>query len=317
MTNALSQLLMAAKGTTYGTLENPLGTAAIALIEPATVTPLVAESVDRTQVDGKPGRINSPVLTKTGVQLGFSTYLAGSGTAGTVSAAESLLLQACGMNQTVQAGTSVTYALVDIYQNTPSWVDLRLNAAGEDHVAVGARGTYELTMESGQCPRYAWTFDGLFPSGGPTNTAMPAPTFSTQALPVAVDAFNTPTVTLGSFAACLNSFTLNIGNSIARFDDAGCAKQVYITDRVVTASITVRRPQLADFNAFTKAVAGSTDALQIIHGPAGARTTINIPKFTIGAEISPTAVENRNYYTYPLIIQRSVGACDDFTIVKS
>lgn len=317
MTNALSQLLMAAKGATYGTVENPLGTAAIALIEPATVTPLVAESVDRTQVDGKPGRINSPVLTKTGVQLAFSTYLAGSGTAGTASAAESLLLQACGMNQTVQAGTSVTYALVDIYQNTPSWVDLRLNAAGEDHVAVGSRGTYELTMESGQCPRYAWTFDGLFPSGGPTNTAMPAPTFSTQALPVAVDAFNTPTVTLGSFAACLNSFTLNIGNSIARFDDAGCTKQVYITDRVVTASITVRRPQLADFNAFTKAIAGSTDALQIIHGPAGARTTINIPKFTIGAEIAPTGVENRNYYTYPLIIQRSVGACDDFTIVKS
>lgn len=317
MTNALSQLLMAAKGATYGTLEAPTGAGAIAMIEPASVTPLVAESVDRLQVDGKPGRINSPVLTKTGVQFGFSTYVAGSGTAGTVSTAESLLLQACGMNETVSAGTSVTYALVDIYQNTPSWVDLRLNAAGEDHVSPGCRGTYELTMEAGQCPRYNWTFDGLFNTGGPTNTAMPSPTFSTQALPVAVDSFNTPTVTLGSFSACLNSFSLNIGNSITRFDDAGCTKEVAITDRVITASITVRRPQLADFNAFTKAIAGTTEALQIIHGPAGARTTINIPKFTIGAEIAPNPVENRNYYTYPLIVQRTAGTCNDFTIVKA
>jgi hypothetical protein len=303
--------VFASKGNTYGTSSNPAETAAI--VSYGVEVAEVGEEVAIEQADMKPGRINLPKYYNRGNDFTFSTYLNGSGVLGTPPF-YNILFRACGMAQTIQAGASVTLSLMDP-QNTQEWVDLACFQGRTKYEAPGSRGTWNLNMTSGQFPTVEWSFNGLYLE--PTQPTLPgAPTFSNQSSPVLIDSVGTPTFSLGGYSAEVSTFTLSIGNVISGSDHGGSVKQRLITGREITAEITIAATLFADFNVFQKNTSGATDALQIIHGPALRRTTINASTFGYGIA-TKTGVTGREFYTVPLHITHTAGAVDDLTMVTT
>ena len=303
--------IFATKGATYGTSSTPTETASI-ISYGAEVTE-VAEEVPIEQADMKPGRIALPKYYNRGHDITFSSYLNGSGVLGTPPG-YNILFRACGMAQTIQAGVSVTLSLMDP-QNAQEWVDLALFQGRTRYEAPGSRGTWTLNMTSGQFPTVEWSFNGLYAE--PTQPTLPgAPTFANQGPPTLVDSVGTPTFSLGGYSAEVSSFTLSIGNVISGSDHGGSTKQRVITGREITAEITIAAALFADFNVFQKNTAGTVDTLQIIHGAALRRTTINAATYGYGIA-TRAEVAGRVFHTVPLHITHTAGAVDDLTFLQT
>ena len=303
--------VFATKGATYGTNSNP--TEAAAMISYAIEVTEVAEEVPVERADMKPGRISLPQYYNRGNNFSFSTYLNGSGVLGTAPG-YNILFRACGMAQTIQAGVSTTLSLIDP-QAAQEWVDLACFQGRTRFDAPGSRGTWTLNMTAGQFPTVEWSFNGLYAE--PTQPSLPAaPTFSNQGSPSLFDSIGTPTFSVGGYSAEVSAFTMSIGNEITGSDHGGSTKQRIITGRSITAEITIAAPLFADFNAFQKNTAGTIDSLQIIHGPATRRTTINLPTFGYGIA-TKTGVTGREFHTIPLHVLHTAGTVDDMTIVQA
>lgn len=309
-----SRILMVAKGNTYGTLENPVAANAIRTFNTADPQ-LQFEIVEREQEDGQPGRINPPAKTKTGISFTTSTYLAGSGTAGTAPGTD-LLWLSCGLNKTVVTGASVTYAPVSLAGTSVlGWLDARLNCNGTDYVGLGCRGSFTATLTSNQLGFCEWNLMGIYSE--PTNVAIPTPAPASQALALPMDSTNTTTFTLGGVSVAVNSFTFQQNNTMELVDAMGTSlKNVRITNRTPDATITIYEPQLAAFNYFQKCTSNATDALQVVHGPAGNRVTINIPKFSYGPS-TRTDINGISGITIPLYIGHDEGLPNDYSVVFS
>lgn len=305
------KLLMLGKGSTYGTNSNPAATAAV-LCFGTTVEAIMAEMLEVEQNDGIHGRISPQVPTQLASTLTTSTYLRGSGVAGTPPPGVDLLFRACGMAATTVASTSVTYSIADL-NSALEWVDWKCNYAGQQRLAAGARGTFTMTQESGALGRCEWSLMGLY--ARPTAVAMPVPTYASMASPVAVNAANTLTVTLGSTSLCLNSFTYTHNNTYSLFDKAGCVKGVRITNGAPEASITMLRPPLADFNPYEKMETRAVDAFSIAHGTvAGNIITTNLPKVSI-TSVADAEIDGLAGYTLTLGIQHDAGSPNHMTQV--
>lgn len=303
--------VFATKGNTYGTSSTP--TEAAAIISYGIGIADTGEEVEVQQADMKPGRIVLPHVYNRGRDFTFSTYLNGSGTLGTPPG-YNILFRACGMAQTIQAGTSVTLSLMDP-QNTQEWVDLAGFEGRTRKEAPGSRGTWTLNMTSGQFPTVEWAFQGLY--ADPTQPTLPsAPTFTAQSSPTLVDSIGTPTFTLGGYSARVSAFTLSIGNVISGSDEGGGFKDRLITGRAITAEITIRAPLFSDFDYFQKHTSRATDALQITHGPATRRTTINIGAFGYGQH-TVNDVNGVDYYTIPLHVLKDANSVNDLTMVQA
>lgn len=302
--------VFASKGNTYGTSSTP--TEANAIISYGLEITDTGEEVEMQQDDMKPGRSNLPHVYDRGRNFTFSSYLNGSGVLGTPPG-YNILFRACGMNQTIQAGVSTTLALMDP-QNAQEWIDLAGFRGRTRMEAAGSRGTWTLTMNSGEFSSIQWEFQGLY--ADPTEPGLPgAPTFTAQTSPVLVDSIGTPTFTVGGYAADVSAFTISIGNEITGGDRAGGVKQRLIVNRTITAEITMRAPLFADFQVFQRHTSRAEDALQIIHGPATRRTTLSIPKFGYGMATT-AAVNGVEFVTFPLHVERDVNTVNDLTILQ-
>lgn len=308
------RVLMVAKGATYGTVEAPVAANAIRTSE-TDVTEMTSERIERLQEDSQTGRINLPAITKLGVSISTTTDLAGSGVAGTAPGT-GLLWRACGMNQTIQTGTSVTYAPVSLAGTTVlDWLDARCNHNGTDYLALGCRGTVTVTLAANQLGKCAWNLMGLYTE--PTNVAIPTPAPANQALALPLDVANTPTFTLGGVSVCVNSFTFTQNNTMELVDAMGCGtKVVRLLDHQPEATITFYEQQLSAFNTFQKATSGAVEALQVIHGPAGNRVTFNVPRFGYG-DTKSTDIGGIKGYTCPLYILHDPGLPNHYSWVFS
>jgi hypothetical protein len=290
--------VMAAKGASYPATRVAASTpvAANALVAFDVTYQKTFEKLDRTMVDGEPGIIRSAVYTKEAWRFEFSTYLSGSGTAGTAPGWR-IPMRACGMTETiVPSGGSagVTYSLASIHA-THEWCDLSLGHALENIFAHGARGNYQIELPTGALPFIRWTFDGAY--NEPTNEAMVTPVYTAQPPARPVDVANTTICTVGGAPVCLNNFTFTPGNTVTLKDDAACVKEFFITDREPAGQIVLRTPaELATFNAWQKATAGTLDPVQIQHGPAGSRITINLSGIEFDVS-QPTDVDGIKYTT--------------------
>lgn len=85
------------------------------------------------------------------------------------------LLRACGMSQTINAGTSVVYNLSSSTATHES-CSLWLYIDGIRHLIKGARGTWKLNAKVGQFGIFSFEMQGLY--AGPTDIALPAVTYS-------------------------------------------------------------------------------------------------------------------------------------------
>jgi hypothetical protein len=286
--------LFASKGATYGTSSTPAPAASI--ITYGTEFTLTGDEVEVEQASLLPDRLQAPFYYNRGWTVATSLYLGGSGVAGTPPG-YNLLFRACGMSQTIVASTSVTLAPIDL-QSAQEWVDLAGFHGRTRMDAIGCRGNFTLELTAGQLPSAQFEFQGIYSE--PTQPGLPeASTFTAQGGQVLVDSFGTSTFTLGSYGPKVSSFTLGLGNTITGSAEAGHIPERVITDRSITAEITIREPELSAFNAYALNAQRTSQALQLVHGPALRRTTINIPDFSLG-QASRTDVNGLVYLTIPL-----------------
>ena len=301
------RLILLKKEVTYGTDVVPAGTDAV-LVRDLSVTPLQSDVVSRDLVRAYLGA-SEQLLANTRVECQFTVELAGSGTAGTAPR-YGAALQACGMSETLVASTSATYAPVSA---SFSSVTIYYNLDGVLHKVTGARGTFTLNAEVGQIPSIQFTLTGVYVP--PTDTAAPAVTYSAQATPLIFKQGNTSAYQFFSYAGCLQSVSLDIGNTVVYRELVGCAKEVLITQRNVTGTVMIEAVTIATKDYFSAALTdGTTGNLTFLHGTAaGNRVTLTAARADLGdpsyGDTDGIAMLNLPYTSIP-----SATGNDEFTL---
>ena len=295
-------------GGTYGAA--PTFAASDALICSAIeITPLEGDILERAQADGESGRVASRAMVRLRSAVTLTFELAGSGVAGTRPKWASLA-EACGGTWADVATVSNTLTEASL-NSTLGFADIRVLMAGRDYRSHGARGNMVITLPSGELPTAQATMQGLYTT--PVTQAMISPTYANQARSVVVDSTNTPTVQIGPtgslISRCISNFSLDFGCTTNYFNEAGCTSpEVRITARQPTATITYRETTLEEFNVFDFSTNQTppVHGFKIVHGPAGARVTIEIPKLTYG-QPSHEDREGVLYTTVELYPERVAG----------
>jgi hypothetical protein len=260
------RLIQVKKETTYGTDSTPAGSDAL-LVRNLEITPIEADVVSRDLI--RPYLGNSPqLLANSRVSITFQVELAGSGTAGTAPRFGSIL-QACGMSETIVASTSVTYAPVS---SSFTSATIYFNNDGIRHIMTGCRGTFSLSGEVGQIPTIDFTMVGVY--NAPTDTALPAATYTAQASPLVFKDGNTSAFQFFSYSGCLQSVNFDMANSTVYRELVGCTKEILITDRKPAGTVVLEAPALATKDYFAIAQTETTGNLTFLHGTtAGNRVT--------------------------------------------
>jgi len=264
------RLILIETESTYGTDPTPTGADAV-LVRELSITPQSSDTVSRELIRPYLGS-SQLLLANTKVECSFSVELAGSGTAGTAPQ-YGKAIQACGLSETVAAGASVKYEPESSGFNS---VTIHYNIDGVRHKVTGCRGTFTLNATVGEIPSLDFTFTGIY--NAPDDTALPTPTYANQDDPLIFKNGNTSSFALLSYAGALQSFSLELGTEVAYREFVGGAKEVLITDRSVSGSVSIEAVTIATKDFFAAAV--DDDAalgnLQFTHGSVAG----NIVQFT-------------------------------------
>jgi hypothetical protein len=301
------RLILIETESTYGTDPTPTGTDAV-LVRDLNITPQQSDVVNRDVVRPYLGA-SEQLLANTRVECTFSVELTGSGTAGTAPA-YGKALQACGLDETIVASTSVTYAPVS---SSFSSVTIYYNIDGLRHKVTGCRGTFVINANVGEIPTIDFTFTGVY--NAPDDSALPSATFANQATPLIFKNGNTSSFQLLSYAGCLQSFSFDIGNTLVYRELIGCDKEVLLTDRASTGSTTIEAVNIASKDYFAAALTDtSLGNLDFTHGTAAgnivdfASTRIDIGDVSYGDQ-DGIAMFNIPYTCVP-----STSGNDEFSL---
>jgi len=264
------RLILIETESTYGTDPTPTGADAV-LVSDLSITPQSSDVVSRDLIRPYLGA-SAQLLANTRVECTFSVELAGSGTAGTAPQ-YGKALKACGLAETIAAGTSVTY---DPVSSGFESVTIHYNIDGVRHKMTGCRGTVAITAAVGEIPTLDFSFTGIY--NAPDDTALPSPTYANQANPLLFKNGNTTSFQLLSFAGNLQDFSFELGNEIVYRELIGATKEVLITNREATGSVSIEAVLMASKDYFASAVndAAALGNLQFTHGS----TAGNIVQFT-------------------------------------
>lgn len=166
--------------------------------------------------------------------------------------------------------------------DTFSSVSIYYNIDGVLHKVTGCRGTFTINGQVGEIPTLDFTMTGIY--NAPTDTAAPAATYSNQAVPVIFKNGNTTNFQLLSYAGCLQSVELDMGNEVTYRELVGCSKEVLITNRAVTGTVVIEAPTIASKDYFTAALSDSSlGNLTLKHGQtAGNIVTVTSSTIDIG-----------------------------------
>lgn len=292
-----SKFLLAKIQPTADTDPAPDGSNAIET-ENLTFTPYQGETAEFA-VDRKALGANKQINANPQNSLSCRVQLSGSGTAGTAPA-YGVLLRACGLDETIVASTSVTYAPVSTGFEEVALYYMRAISDTVDyrHPTLNVKANVQINASVGEVPTFE--FDqmlGLYVR--PTRqTTVITPDISSfnDALPVTKD--NTPTFTWDSYAFCLNAFNFNLGNTISRSSEPNC-EETSIEDRNSSGSITIKAtdPDSKDVYALMESHTGANlTAISLAHGTAaGNIITISIPKIQVTG-ITEQNVRGEVYY---------------------
>lgn len=302
------RLILLETETVYGTDPTPDGADAV-LVRDLNITPQQSDVVGRDLVRPYLGA-SEQLLANTRVECTFSVELAGSGTAGTAPRYGKALL-ACGMSQTVVAATSVTYAPVS---SSFGSCTIYYNIDGVLHKVTGARGTFTINGAVGEIPTIDFTFTGIYNT--PTDTALPAVTYGNQATPLVFKNGNTTDFQLLSYAGCLQSVSFDVGNSLVYRELVGCTKEVLLTDRAATGSVTLEAVTMATKNYFTAALSdGTLGNLLFQHGQtAGNIIDFASTRVDIG-DVSYSDQDGIHMLNIPYTCVPSTSGNDEFSLV--
>ncbi|MEP3298551.1 MAG: phage tail tube protein [Pseudoruegeria sp.] len=245
------------------------------------------------------------VLTQVHGEIEIDIEIAGAGAAGDVPKYGSLL-RACGLAETVTAGTDVTYSIIE---NGVESGTLYFNADGVQHIFVGTQANVSLAFTASKIPYFKVKLLGLL--GTITDVDLPAVTKAGWITPVPVNKANT-TMTLHGWTAVSSTVSVDLGNTLTPRFLIG-AEEIRITDRTTTGSTVVDARSIATINWFDIAQNSTRGALALQHGTvAGNIVEINAPAVEIGA---PSQGQENNIinYTLPLALCTDAGL-DELTI---
>jgi len=273
------------------------------------ITPQQSDTVSRDLIRPYLGA-SEILLANTRVECTFSVELAGSGTAGTAPQ-YGKALQACGLSETVVAATSVTYAPVS--SNFDS-VTIHYNIDGVRHKVTGARGNFTLNANVGEIPTIDFTFTGIY--NAPDDSALPTATYANQATPLIFKNGNTDTFSLLSYSGCLQSVSMDLGNSIVYRELIGCDKEVLITDRSANGTVVVEAPTIAQKDYFAAALTdGTLGNLTFQHGTAaGNIVDFSSTRVDIG-DVSYSDQDGIAMLNMPYTAIPSTAGNDEFSLI--
>lgn len=253
------RIILAKIETTYGTDPTPTGAAnAIVVRNNIDPKPLNADMVSRGLVRSYLGASDQLVAGQHSM-IDFEVELQGSGTAGTAPA-YGPLLRACGLSETVSVGTKVDYKPVSTGFES---VTIYFNMDGVQHKMTGCRGTVQFDMTAKQIPFMKFSFVGLY--NGPTDTALPTPTYTGFKTPLVVNNTNTSGFSFFSYSGIMQSLNINLNNTVNHRTLVG-SDYVQISDRQSSGSVVFEAPAIASLDVFSAAIANTLGALAITHG---------------------------------------------------
>jgi hypothetical protein len=268
-------VLLAKIETTYGVDPVPTGAANAILVINPKLTAITMQSSARNVVrpyfsnDGK-------IIAGKHAQLTFDVEIAGAGAAG--SAPQwGVLMKACAMAEVINAGVSAVYSPISSGEQS---VTLYYCVDGAQHALRGARGSFSMKFTQNGIPMLTFKMFGLYTI--PTDTALPAPTF-TAVRPIAVTQANTTPVTLHGFTGNFTNVSVDIANAMA-YRNIINLEEITFTDRQPIGSFDLERPTMATKDYFSIALAATTGALALTHGTtAGNKVQIAAPIVQLGA----------------------------------
>lgn len=257
-----TQVIYAKTESSYGSDASPTGSTSAILTSGLSITHYGGNTVSRDF--DTPNLGNSSVInTGPFVTLSFSVEAAGSGTAGTAPS-WTQLLEACCIEHTNTPSTSDAYAPE---LNSES-VTIYYEWGSEQQIITGARGTCSITLARGEIPKLNFTFTGLY--AAPTTATTTGRDVSGFTAPIPVTKDNTPTTTFDSYTAVMESFTLDLGNTVVPRNLPG-SESVLITQRQSTWAAVIEEPAIAtkNFHALARSDASVQEwAFSIVHGTA-------------------------------------------------
>lgn len=282
-----------------------LAAASALLMMNVTFTPLAGQTVSRDLLVPYLGN-QGLILTGEYGTLQGDIEIAGAGAAGDVPGYGNAL-RICGLSETIEATTSVTYEPIsdDFESGT-----IFYNSDGVQHVLVGSRGTFTLSLQPSAIPKFTFTFTGLI--GTITDAVLPSEDLTVFQTPVEVSKANT-TLSLHGWQAVAESLSIDLGNTVTQRFLIG-DEAILITDRSSTGSAVVEARSLATVNWFDKARSRARGTLAAVHGKtAGNIVTINGAAVEIGqpTEGNTNGIVN---YTIPLGLVAN-GADPELSIV--
>lgn len=252
------KVIVAKIESTYGTDSAPTGAANAIQTSNFQITPLEAEYIERN-LDRPTLGNELQILVGTHVMVSFDVEMAGAGAVDTAPA-YGPLLRGCGTAETITAITSVAYAPISASEES---VTIYAHLDGQKHALVGARGSASLSIRPRGIAQWSFQFTGLWVD--PATASDPTPDYSAFQTPLPITNDNTGTFTLHGSSYNVLGFSFNQNNQVTYRNVVG-EESVQITDRNPTGSITIEAPVLSTKNWFTTIKAGTTGAMQVIHG---------------------------------------------------
>lgn len=302
-----NKILLCRLETTYGTDPVPVGADHAFLATEVQLTPMEGNDVSRdleTPYLGAQGSIPTGLHRK----LSFKVEMVGSGTAGTAPA-WGPILRACGVAETIDAGTSVTYnPISDDHESATFyiWIDTTL------FKLTGTRGNCKFDASAQGIPYLEFEFTGLFSAA--TETVRVSPDLSGFQKPQVATDRNTPTFTIDGDDYIMRSFMLDMGNQVEpRF--LINSEAILITDRADVLQTTIEAVPLTTFDPFTLAENQTTVPVVLEHGTiAGQRVALNIPTAQMQR---PQGLDNaQNIVEWPLrMVPLPTAGDDQWTLV--
>lgn len=229
-----NRLLLLGAESTYGTAATMTGSNAL-IISNLDITPLEVSLIDRELIRPYFGNTQK-VVGQRMASVKFDCEMAASGVAGTAPR-WGAALKACGFAETIVASTSVSYSPVSTGITS---VSFDVNYDGTRHLLTGCRGTVSVSVKVGEIPKLS--FDMMAIYNAVTSAAAVTPTFGNQADPVVVNSTNTTSCSIQGYSACLEDFSLDLGNDTVFRQLAGCSQEVLVTDRKPSGELTIEAP---------------------------------------------------------------------------
>ena len=272
----MKKYILAKVETTEGTDAVPVVGDAI-LTSGLQIQPYEGNTVQRN-VDRPTFGADETINTGAYVMATFAVELAGSGTAGDAPAFGTLL-RGCAFAETITASTSAAY---DPVSESIESLTLYYDQDGQRHKILNCKGTFSLDLAASGYPMMNFTFTGIY--ADPVAATLLEPDNSNFQTPLPVNKANTGTFTIDSYAAIMQSLSLDIGNTV-EYRNLVNHESVAIGDRNVSGSAVVEAPALATKNFFEMVRSDngvSLYALQLIHGTtAGNKVQIDCPKIQV------------------------------------